>query len=87
MKKLIILISVILLSACQSTPEKTLEPIIKKEFVYIKCKVDKDILSTNKIIVKENHEVNEIIKQLIEELNSRKDKLESIKNINCIEVK
>jgi len=87
MKKLIILISIILLSACQSTPEKNLEPIIKKEFVYIKCKVDEKILTTNKITISEKDNISEVIKKLIEELNSRKDKLESIKNINCIEVK
>lgn len=87
MKHITILISIFLLAACASKSEKSLEPIIKKEFIYIKCKVDKDILSTNKIVLKEGQEVNEIIKELIEELNSRKDKLDSIKNIDCIEIK
>ena len=87
MKHIITLISIFLLAACASKSNIQLEPIIKKEFIYIKCKVDKDILSTNKIVLKEGQEVNEIIKELIQELNSRKDKLDSIKNIDCIEIK
>lgn len=88
MKHIITLISIFLLAACASkSNNQSLEPIIKKEFIYIKCKVDKDILSTNKIVLKEGQEVNEIIKELIQELNSRKDKLDSIKNIDCIEIK
>jgi hypothetical protein len=44
-------------------------------------------LATNKIVISEKDNISEVIKKLIEELNSRKDKLESIKNINCIEIK
>lgn len=87
MKHITILISIFLLAACASKSNTQLEPIIKKEFIYVKCKVDEKILATNKIVISEKDNISEVIKKLIEELNSRKDKLESIKNINCIEVK
>ena len=87
MKHITILISIFLLAACASKSNQSLEPIIKKEFIYVKCKVDEKILTTNKIVISEKDNISEVIKKLIEELNSRKDKLESIKNINCIEIK
>lgn len=61
-----------------------LPPKIIKEYIYIKCKVSKDLLNTNEIEIKQEKAI-EVLKKIAAETNDRKRKIEIIKNIECIE--
>ncbi len=87
MNKLIIILTALMLTACSSTTRTEyveLEPIIKTEYVYVKCQVPKELLSVNNIVI-EKEKAIEILKKIAKETNDRKRKLETINKIECIE--
>lgn len=87
MNKLIIILTTIFLTACSSTTKTEyveLEPIIKTEYVYVKCQVPKELLSVNDIIIEKERAI-EILKKIAKETNDRKRKIEAIQKIACIE--
>lgn len=88
MRKLIIIFLItFFLFGCSSrvkTEYIELPPEIIKEYIYIKCKVSKELLSTNKIEIKKEKAID-VLKKIAEETNDRKRKIEIIKNIECIE--
>lgn len=82
-----VLISIAILSGCSSTVKTEyveLPPVIKKEFVFLKCKVPSELLTTNKIKI-EKEKAFEILQKIAQETNDRKRKIEIIKSIECIE--
>lgn len=88
MNKLIsIIMLTLLLTGCSSTVKTEyieLDPVIKKEYIYIKCKIPKELLTVNNIEISKEKAI-EVLKKIAKETNDRKRKLEAIKNIDCIE--
>ena len=87
MNKLMIILTTLMLTACSSTTRTEyveLEPIIKTEYVYIKCKIPKELLTVNDIVINKE-KVVEILKKIANETNDRKRKIEAIKKIDCVE--
>jgi hypothetical protein len=77
----------LLLTGCSSTVKTEyieLDPVIKKEYIYIKCKIPKELLTVNNIEISKEKAI-EVLKKIAKETNDRKRKLEAIKNIDCIE--
>lgn len=87
MKTILIAILITMIAGC-STITKTeyieLPPVIKKEYVYIKCKVPSELLNTNIIVINKEKAIL-ILQKIAEETNDRKRKIEAIKSIECIE--
>jgi len=75
-----------LMSGCTTTRTEyiELEPVIKKEFVFLNCKVPSELLTTNEIKI-EKEKAFEILQKIAKETNDRKRKIELIKSIECIE--
>ena len=86
MNKFILITILLFLSGCSTTKTEYIEldPIIKKEYVFIKCKIPKELLTVNNIEIKKEEAIK-ILKKIAEETNDRKRKIEAIKKIDCIE--
>lgn len=87
MNKFTLITILLFLAGCSSTTKTEyieLDPIIKKEYVFIKCKIPKELLTVNDIEIKKEEAIK-ILKKIAEETNDRKRKIEAIKNIECIE--
>jgi hypothetical protein len=87
MKTILTAILIATITGCSTTTKTEyieLPPVIKKEYVYIKCKVPKELLNTNNIIIEKEKAIL-ILQKIAEETNDRKRKIEAIKSIECIE--
>lgn len=85
--KFIFMLTILFLAGCSSTTKTEyieLDPVIKKEYVFIKCKIPKELLTVNNIEIKKEEAIK-ILKKIAEETNDRKRKIEAIKKIDCIE--
>lgn len=86
MKTILIMISIIMISACSSTTKTEyieLPPVVQKEYVFIECNVPAELLETNDIEIKKEKAI-EVLKKIATETNDRKRKIEAIKGIECI---
>jgi uncharacterized lipoprotein YmbA len=87
MKTILIAILITTLAGCSTTMKTEyieLPPVVKKEYVYIKCKIPAELLTTNDIVINKEKAIL-ILKKIALETNDRKRKIEAIRSIECIE--